>query len=113
MDHRAPGFDLIPLERRLRLTTKEASTLMGVSESTIRRWFARGLARRRFGGQVYTSRAAIEAWCQYTESQPSELDTATQDRLDRAMAECEALFATLTRSNKKGRRPPSRVVEGH
>ena len=42
------------------MSVKRAAAFMDVSERTMHRWFASGLECQKFGGKLYTTRAALQ-----------------------------------------------------
>lgn len=61
----ALGVVRVPIDRRLLLTLREAAALMGVSESSVRRYTrdpGNPLPTVRIGGSVRIVRTELEAW---------------------------------------------------
>lgn len=62
------------------MTIRQAASLLGVNQSTVRRHIERGLEAVRIGGKVYTSREAIERF-----SRPMTAEVTKATKRDRAV----------------------------
>ncbi len=81
---------MIDITRERPLSVKRVAAIFEVHSRTVERWFSLGLERVKFGGKVYTTKAALQRFAQH------DTVVAPYVRADKSeLAEAEAFLDSI------------------